>query len=107
MTRKRTSDPGRRRRARCHRPGHRGSSRRQQLPRRARRRITSACGQPWISAVPGYAWYQSMMSGYYGGGGGMMGGSPAGWMMSQAGYQWMTGGTGAPGWMRGGTLPAA
>ena len=28
-------------------------------------------------------------------------------MMSQAGYQWMTGGTGAPGWMRGGTLPAA
>jgi hypothetical protein len=26
-------------------------------------------------------------------------------MMSQAGYAWMTGGAGAPGWMRGGTLP--
>ena len=47
-----------------------------------------------------------MMSGYYGGAG-MMGGSSSGWMMSQAGYQWMTGGTGAPGWMRGGTLPSA
>ena len=47
-----------------------------------------------------------MMNGYYGGGG-MMGGSSSGWMMTQAGYQWMTGGTGAPGWMRGGTLPAA
>jgi hypothetical protein len=28
-------------------------------------------------------------------------------MMSPAGYQWMTGGAGAPGWMRGGTLPSA
>jgi rusticyanin len=28
-------------------------------------------------------------------------------MTSQAGYQWMTGGAGAPGWMRGGTLPAS
>ncbi len=60
------------------------------------------------SARPGYSWYRSMMTGYYGGqGAGMMGGSSAGWMMSQAGYQWMTGGTGAPGWMRGGTLPSA
>ena len=45
-----------------------------------------------------------MMSGYYGGG--MMGGSPGGWMMSCAGYRWMTGGTGAPGWMGGGNLPS-
>ena len=37
----------------------------------------------------------------------MMGGSPGGWMMSAAGYQWMTGGTSAPGWMRGGTLPGS
>jgi hypothetical protein len=28
-------------------------------------------------------------------------------MMSPAGYQWMTGGTNAPGWMRGGSLPSA
>jgi rusticyanin len=55
---------------------------------------------------PGYSWYQSMMGGYYGSGHGMMGGSSYGWMMSQAGYQWMTGGTGAPGWMRGQDLPA-
>ena len=55
---------------------------------------------------PDYSWYQSMMSGYDGGPG-MMGGSSSGWMMSPAGYQWMTGGTGAPGWMRGATLPAA
>ena len=47
-----------------------------------------------------------MMGGYYGGEG-MMGGSPYGWMTSQAGYQWMTGGTGTPGWMRGGTLPSS
>ncbi len=59
---------------------------------------------PGSSAVPGYGWYRSMMSGYYGGG--MMGGSPGGWMMSPAGYRWMTGGTGAPGWMRGGNLPS-
>lgn len=41
----------------------------------------------------------------------MMGGTSYGsyrWMMSQAGYQWMTGsGTASPGWMAGGTLPAA
>jgi rusticyanin len=45
-----------------------------------------------------------MMSGSHGG---MMmgGGSAGGWMMSQAGYQWMTGGVSAPGWMTGGTLP--
>ncbi len=55
--------------------------------------------------APGYSWYQSMMGGYYGTGGGMMMGGPADGWMSQAGYQWMTGGTGAPGWMRGGTLP--
>ena len=54
---------------------------------------------------PDYSWYQSMMSGYDGGPG-MMGGSSSGWMMSPAGYQWMTGGTGAPGWMRGQDLPA-
>ena len=47
-----------------------------------------------------------MMSGFYGGPT-MMGGSSSGWMMSEAGYQWMTGGTGAPGWMRGGTLPGS
>jgi rusticyanin len=56
------------------------------------------------SSGPGYSWYRSMMGGYYGTGG-MMGGSSSGWMMSPAGYQWMTGGTGAPGWMSGGTLP--
>jgi rusticyanin len=55
---------------------------------------------------PGYSWYQSMMGGNYGGGRGMMGGSSYGWMMSRAGYQWVTGGTGAPGWMRGQDLPA-
>lgn len=33
-----------------------------------------------------------------------MGGSSYGWMMSQAGYRWMAGGTSTPGWMRGGTL---
>ena len=59
------------------------------------------------SSAPGYSWYQSMMGGYSGTGSGMMGGSSLGWMMSQAGYQWMTGGTGAPGWMRGGALPAS
>jgi rusticyanin len=53
-----------------------------------------------------------MMTGYYGTGTGtsMMGGTSYGsygWMMSQAGYQWMTGnGTATPGWMTG-TLPAA
>jgi rusticyanin len=48
------------------------------------------------------------MTGYYGTGSGMMGGSSYGWMMSQAGYRWMTGsGTAPPGWMGGGTLPPA
>jgi rusticyanin len=53
-----------------------------------------------------------MMSSYYGNGTGtsMMGGTSRGsygWMMSQAGYQWMTGnGSASPGWTTG-TLPAA
>ena len=68
--------------------------------------VPAAPASPATSTGPDYSWYQSMMSGYYGGGG-MMGGSSSGWMMSQAGYQWVTGGTGAPGWMRDGTLPAA
>ena len=51
------------------------------------------------SAGPDYSWYQSMMSGSYGGM--MMGGrSAGGWMMSEAGYQWMTGGVSAPGCRR-------
>ena len=72
-------------------------------------------------AAPGYSWYRTMVTGYSGagavgggGGGGMMGGTSSssaygsyGWMMSQAGYQWMTGsGTTTPGWMTG-SLPAA
>jgi rusticyanin len=76
-------------------------------------------GQPAASASasasPGYSWYRSMMTGYYGNGGsgsGMMGSSSAGsygsygWMMSEAGYRWMTGGAGSPGWMTG-ALPSA
>lgn len=78
--------------------------------------VTSSAGQPAAAtspapavspgspAAPGYGWYRSMMRGV--GGGGMMGGSPGGWAASPAGYRWMTGGTGAPGWMRGGSLPA-
>ena len=65
----------------------------------------AASPAPAGSASPGYSWYRSMMAGYLGGGG-MMGGSSDGWMMSPAGYRWMTGGTGAPGWMRGQDLPA-
>ncbi len=68
--------------------------------------VPAAAGSPAAYSSPGYSWYRSMMSGYYGGGMMMGGGSSYGWMMSQAGYQWMTGGAGAPGWMRGGTLPA-
>jgi hypothetical protein len=70
---------------------------------------TSVAAGPAAYSAPGYSWYQSMMNGYYGSGGsGMMTGGPAGgWMMSQAGYAWMTGGTSAPGWMHGGTLPAS
>ena len=60
---------------------------------------------------PSYSWYKTMMSGYYGTGTGMMGVTSYGsygWMMSQAGYQWMTGnGTTSPAWMAGGTLPVA
>ncbi len=66
----------------------------------------ASSASPASPSGPDYSWYRSMMSGYYGGAG-MMGGSSSGWMMSQAGYQWMTGGTGAPGWMRGGTLPSS
>ena len=62
---------------------------------------------PAAYSSPGYSWYLSMMGGYYGSGGGMMGGPTDGWMMSQAGYQWMTGAASTPGWMRGGTLPAS
>jgi rusticyanin len=69
-------------------------------------------GQPAASASapssPGYSWYRSMMTGYYGNGGGsaMMGNSPYGWMMSEAGYRWMTGGLTSPGWMTGALPPA-
>ena len=56
------------------------------------------------AASPAYSWYRSMMNGYYGGGS-MMGGSSAGWMMSEAGSRWMTGGAASPGWMTGGSLP--
>ncbi len=66
----------------------------------------ASSASPASPSGPDYSWYRSMMSGYYGRAG-MMGGSSSGWMMSQAGYQWMTGGTGAPGWMRGGTLPSS
>jgi len=34
-----------------------------------------------------------------------MGGSSYGWMMSEAGYRWMIGGSASPGWMTGGVLP--
>ena len=62
-------------------------------------------------AGPGYSWYRSMMTGYYGtgSGAGMMGNSSSGsygWMMSQAGYRWMTGGVSSPGWMTGALPPA-
>ena len=69
-------------------------------------------GQPAASASasasPGYSWYRSMMAGYYGNGNGsgMMGSSSYGWMMSEAGYQWMAGGSSSPGWMTG-ALPSA
>jgi rusticyanin len=56
--------------------------------------------------APSYSWYQSMMSGHYGNGTGMMGASSNGWMMSQAGYRWMTGNGTSPGWMTG-ALPSA
>jgi rusticyanin len=61
------------------------------------------------SGAPSYSYYQSMMGRYLSGtGGSMMGGTSGnGWMMGQAGYQWMFGGTSAPGWMRGAALPAS
>ena len=61
------------------------------------------------SGSPSYSYYQSMMGRYVSGtGGSMMGGSGSdGWMMGQAGYEWMFGGTSAPGWMRGAALPAS
>jgi rusticyanin len=76
---------------------------------------SSAPSAPAANAAypsPSYSWYQSMMGGYYGNstGPGMMGGSAPygsyGWMMSQAGYRWMTGeSVTSPGWMTG-ALPA-
>ncbi len=67
----------------------------------------TASSSPVAYSSPGYSWYRSMMSGYYGDGNGMMGGSANGWMMSQAGYRWMTGsGTSSPGWMTG-AMPSA
>jgi rusticyanin len=73
-----------------------------------------APASPAAYTSPGYSWYQSMMSARYGNGTGtsMMGGSASygsyGWMMSQAGFRWMTGsGTASPGWMTSGTLPSA
>ena len=59
---------------------------------------------PASSASPGYSWYRSMMSSRYGPSvAGMLGSTSDGsygWMMSEAGYQWMTGsGTASPGWM--------
>jgi rusticyanin len=63
------------------------------------------------SSPAGYSYYRSMMGRYYGdsmmGGGSMMGGRSSRWMMGASGYRWMMGGTWAPGWMRGGRLPAA
>jgi rusticyanin len=50
------------------------------------------------------SYYHSMMKTY--GGGSMMGG-PQGSTMADPSYAWMMGGTTAPGWMDGGTLPAA
>jgi rusticyanin len=73
----------------------------------------AAAASPAAYSTPSYSWYQSMMSSRYSDGTGttMMGGTSYGsygWMMSPAGYQWMTGnGTASPGWMAGGTLPAA
>jgi rusticyanin len=51
-----------------------------------------------------YAYYQSVMSPYAGT---SMMGAGSGSMMGQSGYQWMMGGTNAPGWMSGGTLPSS
>lgn len=76
---------------------------------------SGSSGQPAASSPasygPGYSWYRSMMTAYYGNGNGspMMGNSSYGsygWMMSQAGYRWMTGDASSPGWMTG-ALPSA
>jgi rusticyanin len=50
------------------------------------------------------SYFESMMGSY--GGGSMMGGSQ-GSSTSNPSYAWMMGGTDAPGWMHGGTLPAS
>ena len=55
-------------------------------------------------AQSSYSYYRSMMGRYFGGS--MMGGGSHNWMMSPAGYRWMTGVNGVPGWMRGGHFPA-
>ena len=57
------------------------------------------------SAPYSYSYYRSMMSRYFGGGS-MMGGGSYGRMMGPAGYRWMTGAHGVPGWMRGERFPA-
>ena len=70
---------------------------------------TAVSAGPAAHSSPGYPWYRSMMNGRYGGsmmgGTPMTGGSSYGWMMSEAGYRWMTGSTASPGWMAGGSLP--
>ena len=69
-----------------------------------------ALATSFASADPGYSWYQSMMaanSAATWAAGAMMGGSSYGRMSSPAGYRWMTGGTGAPGWKNGGSLPSS
>lgn len=63
-------------------------------------RGTAASRTP-VTATGQYSYYRSMMRGHFGG---MMSGGPR-WMMSPAGYRWMTGGTVAPGWLRGRALP--
>jgi rusticyanin len=59
-------------------------------------------GVPAASSESSYTYYQSMMRRFEGGS--MMGG-PDNQMMSSQEYRWMVGGSSAPGWMRGGTLP--
>ncbi|MHB1612779.1 MAG: sulfocyanin-like copper-binding protein [Actinomycetes bacterium] len=54
------------------------------------------------SAGSSYDYYRSVMGRY--GAGSMMGG-PSGPTTGRFGYGWMMGGTGAPGWMRGQSLP--
>jgi rusticyanin len=64
----------------------------------------SATAGTRASAQDSYSYYRSMMGRYFGGS--MMGGGARSWMMSPAGYRWMTGLNGVPGWMRGGHFPA-